>query len=247
MQKRLDRSLSRSKQIQFNPGATNNQFTLCSSSSQGLWDQFDLLISDQHCIFVSSRSFSQKRAAVEKDYALVRQSSLLLVCHSAALMFVETSFLYSSLASVPLLPSSLANRMCATEKKRQLCNRRRNVFRRCVKFVFSLSPDRSFRNRAVWKAPSVPRGRCSGSAARCGISSRSAKSWGSSVVGRHPALHDDAERRAHTCCCDSPRRRSSQADQHPLENLWVLFVHSLTNVAPAFCSAQCPVRVWRED
>lgn len=41
---------------------------------------------------VSSRSFSQKRAAVEKDYALVRQSSLLLVCHGAALMFVETSF-----------------------------------------------------------------------------------------------------------------------------------------------------------
>lgn len=158
--------------------------------------------------FFFSRSFSQKRAAVEKDYALVRQSPLLLVCHGAALMFVETSFLNSSRPSVPLLPSPRP--VTQRKNKTQLRNRQSNVFRRCVKFVFSLSPYRSFRNRPVWKAPSVPRGRCSGSAARWGISSRSVKSWGSSLVGRRPALHDDTERRAHTCCCDSPRRRSSR-------------------------------------
>lgn len=68
--------------------------------------------------FVSSRSFSQKRAAVEKDYALVRQSSLLLVWHDSAFMFVETSFLNSSLVSVPLLPFSPANRAHPKKNKK---------------------------------------------------------------------------------------------------------------------------------
>lgn len=121
-------------------------------------------------------------------------------------------------------------------QKKQLCSRQRNVFRRCVNFVFSLSPDRSFRNRRVWKAHSVPRGRCSGSAAQWGISSRSVKSWGSSVVGCQPALQDDTERRAHTCCRDSPWRRSSKRDSCRVKNPWVLSVYNLNNVASAVTS-----------
>lgn len=81
------------------------QFTLCCCSFQLLCDPFFFFFLNQWPTlhFFSSRSFSQKRAAVEKDYALVRQSPLLLVCHGAALMFVETSFLNSGRPSVPLL------------------------------------------------------------------------------------------------------------------------------------------------
>lgn len=82
------------------------------------------------------------------------------------------------------------------------------------------------------KAPSVPRGRCSGSTARWGISGRSVKSWGLSAVGRQPVLHDDIEPGVYTCF-DSPRRRSSTGSLAGW-NLRVLFVRTgnLNNVAP---------------
>lgn len=123
------------------------QFSLCCCNFQLLCDPFLFSQSMTDIAFFFSRSFSQKRAAVEKDYALVRQSQLLLVCHGAALMFVETSFLNSSRPSAPLLPPPRP--VTQRKNKTQLRNRQSNVFRRCVKFVFSLSPHRSFRNRPV--------------------------------------------------------------------------------------------------
>lgn len=157
--------------------------------------------------FFPCRSFSQKRAAVEKDYALVRQSLRLLVCHGAALMFVKTSLLNSGRPFVPLLPSPRP--VTQREKKSPSSATDREMSSADVSSLFSLCR----RIAASETDPSERPPRCLAGAVQVlqpGEESPATlrRVGGSSAVSRRPALHDETQRGAHTCC-GSPRRRRS--------------------------------------
>lgn len=175
------------------------------------------------CCFFFSRSFSQKRAAVEKDYALVRQSLRLLVCHGAALMFVKTSLLKSVRPSVLCHFFRLPGRSRKEKEKRKKSPSSATVGEMSsadVSSLFSLCR----RIAASETEPSERPPRCLAGAVQVlqpGEESPATlrRVRGSSAVGRRPALHDDTQRRAHTCC-DSPRRRRSTGLKILLSPVW---------------------------
>lgn len=153
-------------------------------------------------VIQSEKSSSRERLRIGKT---TLPPSCLSLCRSHVRYNI---FLISSLVSVPLLRSPPNDH---AKKKKRLHRRQRSVFCCCVKFVFPLVAGSQLPKSSVLKAPFGASQCFSGSAAQWGISSRSVKTWGLSVVvGCRPALHDNTERKVYACCCDSPRRRSSQ-------------------------------------